>query len=168
MGILFLLFNICIIYSNSFDYYKLDINYLSLSRKILLGDQIFPSKNDVYFDNEIFVKLQDKEDSNFLYKNIQENEVLNVEKTIESKWGKRAFRFSVIGIGTFPIALIVSLFFFDLSYYFNHGMDSKYLPYPFSNGFNLPKDETFKKFMISASSGLVISLIIALIDFLIY
>ncbi|AYE35921.1 hypothetical protein DB313_00105 [Borrelia turcica IST7] len=165
---LFLLFNICILYSNSFDYYKLDVDYLNLSQKFLLGNQIFSSKNNINFDNEIFVKLQDKGEDDFLYKNIQENETLNVEKTIESNWGKRAFRFSAIGVGTFPIALLVSLFFFDLSYYFNNGMDSKYLPYPFSSGFKLSKDETFKKFMISASAGLAVSLMIALIDCLIY
>ncbi|WKC57618.1 hypothetical protein [Borrelia sp. P9F1] len=165
IGFLLLLFNICILYSNSFDHRKLDFG---LSQKFSLGDDIFFSENNVHFENEIFVKLQDKRDDDFLYKNIQENEALNVEKSIESNWGKKVFRFSAISVGTFPISLLVSLFFFDLSYYFNSDMESKYLPYPFSGGIKLSKDETFKKYMISASSGLAVALIIALIDCLIY
>ena len=108
----FLLFNVCILYSNAFDYYKLDVDYLNLSQKIFAGKSNFSSKNNINFDNEIFVKLQDKGEDDFLNNNIQENETLNVEKTIESNWGKRAFRFSAISVGTFPIALLVSLFFF--------------------------------------------------------
>ncbi|UER67243.1 hypothetical protein LKV13_00090 [Borrelia sp. BU AG58] len=165
VGLLFLLFNVCVLHSNSLDYYELE---LDLGQKFSLRDDIFFSERDVRFGNEVFVRLQDKRDDDFLYKDIQENEVLNVEKSTESNWGKRAFRFSSISVGTFPIALLVSLFFFDLSYYFSNGMDTKYLPYPFSGGFKLSRDETFKKYMITASAGLALSLIIALVDWVIY
>ncbi|UGQ15739.1 hypothetical protein [Borrelia sp. RT5S] len=165
IGFLILLFNVCALYSNSFGHLKLDFD---LRQKFSLGDNIFFSGNDVLIENEGFVKLQDKGEDDFLYKDIQENEALNVEKSIESNWGKKVFRFSAISVGTFPISLLVSLFFFDLSYYFNSDMESKYLPYPFSGGFKLSKDETFKKYMISASAGLSVALIIALVDWLIY
>ncbi|WP_445435764.1 hypothetical protein [Candidatus Borreliella tachyglossi] len=163
--LLFLLFNVCILYSKSLVYSKLELEYLDLNQKFSLKEINSFSENYINFEDTVFAKLATKDDD-FLYKNIQENENLNIEKTIESHWGKKAFRFSAISVGTFPVALFVSLFFFDLSYYFQNNMDSKYLPYPFSSGFKFPKDETLKKFMISASAGLAISLVIALIDLL--
>ncbi|WP_330729860.1 hypothetical protein [Borrelia turicatae] len=156
---LLLLFNVFILYSNSLDYFKFELEYLNY--KFSLRDEIFSSENNIDFGSEVFVRLESNDD--FFYKDVQENKDLNIEKTINSNWGKKLFRFSAISVGTFPIALFVGLYCFDLSYYFNN-MDGKNFPYPFSSGFELSKDETFKKFMISASAGLAISLIIALID----
>ncbi|WP_024654231.1 hypothetical protein [Borrelia persica] len=162
---LFFLFNVFILYSNSLDYSKFDFEYLDLSRKLSLDSKIYSSESDFNFDNKIFDGL--KFDDDFFYKDIQENEDLNIEKTIESNWGKKIFRFSAISIGAFPIVLFVGLFCFDLSYYFNHE-DAKSFPNPFSSGLELSKDENFNRFVISASVGLAISLIISLIDSLIY
>lgn len=156
-----MLFNVFILYSKSLDYSKFGFEYLNLSQKFSLRDTISSSENNIGFGNEIFLKFGDNDD--FLYRNIQENEDLNVEKSINSNWGKKLFRFSAISVGTFPIVLFVGLFCFDLFYYFSD-MDGKDFPYPFSNGFALSKDKTFEKFVISTSAGLTLSLIIALID----
>ncbi|AHH02970.1 Hypothetical protein BHY_0019 [Borrelia nietonii YOR] len=163
---LLLFFNVFILYSNSLDHSKFDFKYLNLNYKFSLRDNISSSENNINFGNEVFVRLESNDD--FLYKDIQENENLNVEKTINSNWGRKVFRFSAISIGAFPIALFVGLFCFDLSYYFNNNMYGKDFPYPFSSGLELSKEETFKKFVISTSAGLAISLIIALIDCFIY
>ncbi|ACH94286.1 hypothetical protein ACE4V3_04185 [Borrelia recurrentis] len=167
MMIIFLLFicNIFILYSNSLGYTKLDFEYLNLSQKFSLENEIYFSENNTNFGNEIFDKFQFNDD--FFYKDIQENKDLNIEKTINSNWGKKVFRFSAISIGAFPIALFLGLYCFDLSYYFN-STGAKSFPYPFAINFKLSKDENFKKFVVSTSVGLAISLIIALIDSLIY
>ncbi|WP_040235709.1 hypothetical protein [Borrelia crocidurae] len=167
MMIIFLLFicNIFILYSNSLGYTKLDFEYLNLSQKFSLENEIYFSENNTNFGNEIFDKFQFNDD--FFYKDIQENKDLNIEKTINSNWGKKVFRFSAISIGAFPIALFLGLYCFDLSYYFNSN-GAKSFPYPFATNFKLSKDENFKKFVVSTSVGLAISLIIALIDSLIY
>ncbi len=156
---LLLLFNVFILYSNTLAYSKLNFEYLN--DKFSLEKSLSYSENNINFDNEVFMKLGSDDD--FIYKDIQEDKDLNIEKTINSNWGKNLFRFSAISFGTFPIALFISLFCVDLSYYFND-MDGKSFPYPFSDNLKLSKDETFKKFMISTSAGLAISLTIALID----
>lgn len=117
------------------------------------------------FSKKNNIPVFDKDDS-FLYKNIQENKALNLENDLASKSAKDLFRFSAISIGSFPIVLFLSLFFFDVGYYFYSGMNANYVPYPFSNGPSFSKDEIYKKFIISASIGAMVALTIALIDYL--
>ncbi|WNY66413.1 hypothetical protein [Borreliella lusitaniae] len=160
---LFSVFNVC---SNSLDYSKLNLNNLKLSiaNSLPLQDKSTSSGNFVSHDKNNMLVV-DKDDS-FLYKNIQENKALNLENDLESKSAKDWFRFSAISIGSFPIVLFLSLFFFDVGYYFYSGMNESYIPYPFSNGPSFSKDEIYKKFIISASIGAIFALTIALIDYL--
>ncbi|WKC84974.1 hypothetical protein [Borreliella lusitaniae] len=160
---LFSVFNVC---SNSLDYSKLNLNNLKLSiaNSLPLQDKSTSSGNFVSHDKNN-MPVVDKDDS-FLYKNIQENKALNLENDLESKSAKDWFRFSAISIGSFPIVLFLSLFFFDVGYYFYSGMNESYIPYPFSNGPSFSKDEIYKKFIISASIGAIFALTIALIDYL--
>ncbi|WKC75770.1 hypothetical protein [Borreliella valaisiana] len=165
IGSLLLFFSVLNVYSNSFDYFKLNFNYLKLSiaKNLPLQDKLTSSgKFAIHEKNNI--PVVDKDDS-FLYKNIQENKALNVENDLESKSAKDLFRFSAISVGSFPIVLFLSLFFFDVGYYFYSGMNANYIPYPFSNGPNFSKDEIYKKFIISASIGAIVALTIALIDY---
>ncbi|EEF84197.1 hypothetical protein QIA25_00705 [Borreliella spielmanii] len=168
IGSLLLLFSVLNIYSNSSNYSKLNFNYLklSISKNLPLQDKLTSSGKFVsQKKNNINIPVVDKDDS-FLYKNIQENKALNLENDIESKSVKDLYRFSAISIGSFPIALFLSLFFFDVGYYFYSGMNANYVPYPFSNGPIFSKDEIYKKFIISASIGAMVALTIALIDYL--
>ncbi|AJA89873.1 hypothetical protein OY14_00095 [Borreliella chilensis] len=162
---LLLFFSVLNVYSNSLDYFKLNFNYLDLSiaKSLPLQDKLTSSGNFISSKKEN-TSVVGRDDS-FLYKNIQENKALNLENDLKSKLAKDLFRFSTISIGSFPIVLFLSLFFFDVGYYFYNGMDSNYVPYPFSNGSNLSKDEIYKKFIVSASIGAVIALTIALIDY---
>ncbi|AHH05397.1 hypothetical protein BmHG_00022 [Borrelia miyamotoi] len=150
---LLLFFNVFILYSHYLYYSGFDFKHLNLGQKFSLRDKVSFSENYAYFGNKVFIKFQFDDD--FLYKRIQENEDLNIEKTIGSNWGRKVFRFSAINVGTFPIVFFISLFCFD---FFS----------PFSNNFMVPKNENFNRFVISTSIGLAISLIIALIDTLIY
>ncbi|ABH01283.1 hypothetical protein [Borreliella afzelii] len=163
---LLLLFSVLNVYSNSFDHFKLNFNYLKLSiaQSLPLQEKLTSSGNFISHEKNN-ISVVDKDDS-FLYKNIQENKALNLENDIESKSVKDLYRFSAISIGSFPIALFLSLFFFDVGYYFYSGMNANYVPYPFSNGPSFSKDEIYKKFIISASIGAMIALTIALIDYL--
>ncbi|WPM06264.1 hypothetical protein QIA41_04175 [Borreliella sinica] len=160
-----LFFSVLNAYSNSLDYYRLNFNYLNLdiAQSLPLQDKLTSSGNFVSHEKNT-ISVGDKNDS-FLYKNIQENKALNVENDLESKAAKDLFRFSAISIGSFPIVLFLSLFFFDVGYYFYSGMNANYIPYPFSNGPNFSKDEIYKKFIISSSIGAAIALTIALIDY---
>ncbi len=114
---LLLLFSVLNVYSNSLDYFKSNFNYLKLSdaKSLPLQDKSTSNGNFVSHNNNMSVA--DNDDS-FLYKNIQENKALNLENDLESKSAKDFFRFSAISIGSFPIVLFLSLFFFDVSYYF--------------------------------------------------
>ncbi|QFI14182.1 hypothetical protein QIA37_00670 [Borrelia sp. CA_690] len=164
IGSLLLLFSVLNVYSNSIDYFNLNLNNLKLSDAKSLPLQDKSTSDDNFVSNEKNKLVDDKDDS-FLYKNIQENKALNLENDLESKSAKDLFRFSAISIGSFPIVLFLSLFFFDVGYYFYSGMDENYVPYPFSNGPSFSKDEIYKKFIISASVGAILALTIALIDY---
>ncbi|MBB6213341.1 hypothetical protein HNP67_000824 [Borreliella californiensis] len=161
-----LLFSVLNIYSNSLDYYKPNFNYLKLgiAKSLSLQGKSTFSGNFVSHQKHNNMSVADNDDS-FLYKNIQENKALNLENDLESKSAKDLFRFSAISIGSFPIVLFLSLFFFDVGYYFYSGMNSNYVPYPFSNGPSFSKDEIYKKFVVSASIGAIVALTIALIDY---
>ncbi|QFP42269.1 hypothetical protein F9Y90_04135 [Borrelia miyamotoi] len=148
-----LCFNVFILYSHYLYYSGFDFKHLNLGQEFSFRDKVSFSENYAYFSNKIFIKFQ--LDDDFLYKRIQEDEDLNIEKTIGSNWGRKVFRFSAINVGVFPIVFFISLFCFD---FFS----------PFSNNFIVSKDENFNRFAISTSIGLAISLIIALIDTLIY
>ncbi|WP_151060675.1 hypothetical protein [Borreliella turdi] len=165
IGSLLLLFSVLNVYSNSPDYSKLNFNYLKLSiaKDLPLQDKLTSSGNFVSQEKNN-ISVSDKDDS-FLYKNIQENKALNLENDLKSKSAKDLFRFSAISIGSFPIVLFLSLFFFDVGYYFYSGLNASYIPYPFSSGPSFSKDEIYKKFIISASIGAVAALTIALIDY---
>nr|WP_267506785.1 hypothetical protein [Borreliella bavariensis] len=167
IGSLLLFFSVLNVYSNSLDYSKLNFNYLKLSiaKSLPLQDKLTSSGNFAS-QKKNNIPVFDKEDDSFLYKNIQENKALNLENDLESKSAKDLFRFSAISIGSFPIILFLSLFFFDVGYYFYSGMNANYVPYPFSNGPSFSKDEIYKKFIISASIGAMVALTIALIDYL--
>ncbi|WKC74864.1 hypothetical protein QIA36_00660 [Borreliella yangtzensis] len=165
IGSLLLFFSVLNVYSNSLDYFKLNFNYLklSISKSLPLQGKLTSSGNFVTYEKNN-IPVVDKDDS-FLYKNIQENKALNVENDLDSKSAKDLFRFSAISVGSFPIVLFLSLFFFDVGYYFYSGMNSSYIPYPFSNGPNFSKDEIYKKFIVSASIGAIVALTVALIDY---
>ncbi|WKC88473.1 hypothetical protein [Borreliella japonica] len=162
---LLLFFSVLNVYSNSLDYFKLNFSYLkiSIAESLPLQDKLTSSGNFVSHEKNS-MSVVDKDDS-FLYKNIQENKALNLENELESKTAKDLFRFSAISIGSFPIVLFLSLFFFDVGYYFYSGMNASYVPYPFSNGSRFSKDEIYKKFIVSASIGTIVALTIALIDY---
>ncbi|ACK74965.1 hypothetical protein [Borreliella burgdorferi] len=163
---LLLLFSVLNVYSNSLDYFKSNFNYLKLSdaKSLPLQDKSTSNGNFVSHKKNNNMSVADNDDS-FLYKNIQENKALNLENDLESKSAKDFFRFSAISIGSFPIVLFLSLFFFDVSYYFYSGMNANYVPYPFSNGPSFSKDEIYKKFIVSASIGAIVALTIALLDY---
>nr|WP_267914967.1 hypothetical protein [Borreliella garinii] len=166
IGSLLLFFSVLNVYSNSLDCSKPNFNYLNLSiaKSLPLQDKLTSSGNFAS-QKKNNIPVFDKDDS-FLYKNIQENKALNLENDLASKSAKDLFRFSAISIGSFPIVLFLSLFFFDVGYYFYSGMNANYVPYPFSNGPSFSKDEIYKKFIISASIGAMVALTIALIDYL--
>ncbi|APS98257.1 hypothetical protein Bmayo_00100 [Borreliella mayonii] len=166
IGSLLLLFSVLNVYSNSLDYFKPNFNYLkvSIAESLPLQDKSTYSGNFVSHEKNNNMSVTDNDDS-FLYENIQENKVLNLENDFESKSAKDLFRFSAISIGSFPIVLFLSLFFFDVGYYFYSGMNANYIPYPFSNGPTFSKDEIYKKFIVSASIGAIVALTIALIDY---
>ncbi len=166
IGSLLLFFSVLNVYSNSLDYFKSNFNSLKLSdaKSLPLQDKSTSSGNFVSHKKNNNMSVADNDDS-FLYKNIQENKALNLENDLESKSAKDFFRFSAISIGSFPIVLFLSLFFFDVSYYFYSGMNANYVPYPFSNGPSFSKDEIYKKFIVSASIGAIVALTIALLDY---
>ena len=154
---LLLFFNFFMIYAYPlyYDYSRFDLQYLNLEQKFSLIDKISFSEVCTNFNNinnRNFVRFQFDDD--FPYENIQEHKDLNIEKTIGSNWGKKIFRFSVISVGTFPVAFFISLFCFDFFV-------------PLSSNVMVLKDRNFNRFAISTSIGLSLSFIVALIDSLI-
>ncbi|MDR3162112.1 MAG: hypothetical protein LBU28_10945 [Spirochaetaceae bacterium] len=75
-------------------------------------------------------------------------------------WTRDLRRAEIVAFGSFPFTVLLGTFIVESVTYFNHGQDSRYLPWPLkgAGGVSMSRDDRFRALGVAAAGSVLISL----------